>query len=442
MLPNPNSTSNIISDSVHCDPLTQVTVSYGSRCHTDDTLNERKDMVAREREPCSLPYSFSSPPPPWVHTFSKSRANSSLRTQCAAVATVDVESPTVFHRRLRRARKKSRKIDNLLREIVVPLTQVKLSINEIDSEIIVFDGGNESTPPIRPPDDIRWRSIPIRHLHIEDELRGNIGLSFQKIEGVSPFIRLPRQISLDIIAECGLSRIYEAMQECEKLRRVALSRSDRKRVFTDFGKEVTYACVGPQPSRNSKTVRNNPPFMSSLPQHHWRSLVWVMKRAERSFRAFADHSIISHLHHAKKLIPFKTFNTSTGDEVSTFSSDFFGGIAFGTNVFLRCHTDQDFTMSIFQVFLKGRCKYSLDDEVVAYFCFPTLGVVVPLRPGDYFMFNTLVPHCISSRCNLEDEIMCASVYLKTAIVGMNNNDLPLTSKQSLIADRLHSSKTK
>jgi hypothetical protein len=45
----------------------------------------------------------------------------------------------------------------------VPLTQVKLSINEIDSEIIVFDGGNESTPPIRPPDDIRWRSIPIRH---------------------------------------------------------------------------------------------------------------------------------------------------------------------------------------------------------------------------------------------------------------------------------------
>ena len=61
MLPNPNSTSNIISDSVHCDPLTQVTVSYGSRCHTDDTLKERKDTVARE--PCSLPFSFSSPPP-------------------------------------------------------------------------------------------------------------------------------------------------------------------------------------------------------------------------------------------------------------------------------------------------------------------------------------------------------------------------------------------
>ncbi len=42
MLPNPNSTSNIISDSVHYDPLTQFTVSYGSRYHTDDTLKERK----------------------------------------------------------------------------------------------------------------------------------------------------------------------------------------------------------------------------------------------------------------------------------------------------------------------------------------------------------------------------------------------------------------
>ena len=168
-----------------------------------------------------------------------------------------------------------------------------------------------------------------------------------------------------------------------------------------------------------------------------------MKCVKRSFHAVTDHSTISHLHHIKKLIPFKTFSPSTGDDLSKFSADFFGGIVFGTNVFLHCHTDEDFMMSTSQVFLKERCKYSLEDKVVAYFCFPTLGVAIPPHPGDYFMFNAHVPHCISSRCNLEDEIMCAaSVYLKTVIVGMNNNDLPLTSNQSLIADRLHSSKTK
>jgi hypothetical protein len=301
---------------------------------------------------------------------------------------------------------------------------------------------NESTPPIRPPDGIRWHSIPVRHLYIEDELRGYIGLSFPKVNGVLPFIRLPWVLSLDIVAKCEFSRINEALEECKKLRRIALSCSDQKCVFTDYGKQVTYACVGPQPSRNSKTGHNNPPFMSSLPQHHWRSLVWVMKCADRSFCTFTDHSPISHLHQAKKLIPFKTFSPSTGDNLSTFSADFSVGIAFGTNVFLCCHTDEDFTMSISQVVLKGRCKYSLEDKVVAYFCFPTLGVAIPLWPGNNLMFNALVPHCISSRSKLEDEIMCASVYLKTAIVGMNNNDIPLTSNQSLLADRLHSSKTK
>ena len=268
---------------------------------------------------------------------------------------------------------------------------------------------------------------------------GQFGLSFPKIEGTSPFILLPRKVSLDIISVCGLFTIYDSLHECEQLRRVSLSRSDQKRVFTDYGKRVTYACVGPQPSRNSNTVQDNPPFMDCLPQRHWRSLVWMMKRAEMSFREFADHAVISHNYHAKKLVPFKTFQC-TGDLSSTFSSEFFGGIAFGTNVFLHCHTDADFTMSISQVFLKGKDVYNLQDDVISYFCFPTLGVAVPLRPGDYFMFNALIPHCISSRCRLEDDVMCASVYLKTAIVGMNNNNLQLTPKQAMTIKQLNSSK--
>jgi hypothetical protein len=99
-------------------------------------------------------------------------------------------------------------------------------------------------------------------------------------------------------------------------------------------------------------------------------------------------------------------------------------------------------MSISQVFLKGKDVYHLDDDIILYFCFPTLGVAVPLRPGNYFMFNALIPHCISSRCKLEDDVMCVSFYLKTAIVGMNDNNLSLTPKQSAIIHQLHSSKKK
>ena len=57
-------------------------------------------------------------------------------------------------------------------------------------------------------------------------------------------------------------------------------------------------------------------------------------------------------------------------------------------------------MSISQVFLKGQRESNINNDVIAYFCFPTLGVAVPLRPGDNFMFNALIPHCISSRCNM------------------------------------------
>ena len=318
----------------------------------------------------------------------------------------------------------------------MPHNQFKLTHNEIDAEIIVVDGGNSTSPPIKPPDDVLWRSISVNQLHVEDDIHPNIGLTYPKVIGIHPFIRMPRQMSLEIIAEVGLQKITNSLQKCENLRRTALCHGDAKRVFTDYGKPLTYACVGPQPSRNSKTVSTQPPFMNSLPNTDWRSLVWMMTRAEMSFRAIAEHSVLSHLDLAKRVVPFKTFTSSTEDLPSNFHARYFGGIAFGTNVFLRCHTDADFTFSIIQVFLKGKSQYLPEDDVVAYFCFPTLGVAIPLRPGDYLLFNARIPHCRSSRCKYEDEILCTSMYLKTAIVGMNNSDLPLTQKQATIVDQM------
>jgi hypothetical protein len=92
-------------------------------------------------------------------------------------------------------------------------------------------------------------------------------------------------------------------------------------------------------------------------------------------------------------------------------------------------------MSIAQVHLKGKDKYEFHDDVVVYFCFPTLGVAVPLRPGDFLLFNTLIPHCILSLCKQTDNIYCASMYLKSAIVGMNNNLMPLTTYQAILSKR-------
>jgi hypothetical protein len=123
-----------------------------------------------------------------------------------------------------------------------------------------------------------------------------------------------------------------------------------------------FTCVGNQVLRNSPKALNHPPFQDKLKRHHWEALMWMMRRAELCFKMIADHQVVSHIHHARMVVSFKMMS----------GSKYYGGTAYGCNVFLRCHTNADFTMSIVQVFLKGRNKYEIDDEVVVYFCFPTL----------------------------------------------------------------------
>lgn len=416
-----------ISDRVHYPPSIHTRVLKGSSCHADTVLANHRSNPQPLSSNDVRTFSKS-----WFHVYSQKKTNCSRRTMCAAAAHLpDLVSGPVCHRRSRRAKKKLRKQQHQLLEICPPVDQIIFSMDDINSNIIVFDGGNSSCPIITPPKRVTWRRHHVSDLHIKDDLRGDIGLTYRRIDGCLPFIRLPRNTSLAIISACGLVKVYNALQACENLRS-PLCRSNKKRVFTDFGKPPCYACVGPQVSRNSLKVHDHPSFMDKLPMHHWESLLWLMRRAEEAFKTIADHQVISHIHFAKNAVPFKTF---VMNRENSNSAKFFGGIAFGTNVFLRCHTDQDFTMSMSQVFVKGKPHYHLDDDVIVYFCFPTLGVAVPLRPGDYLLFNPLIPHCISSRCKQEDEIMCVSMYLKTAIVGLNDNLLPLTPLQERLADR-------
>ena len=77
-------------------------------------------------------------------------------------------------------------------------------------------------------------------------------------------------------------------------------------------------------------------------------------------------------------------------------------------------------------------QYKLIDGIIAYFCFPRLGVAVPLRPGDILVFNPTEPHATSSRCNSENKVYCLSMYLKTAVVGLHDNTIPLTSTEDIV----------
>ena len=148
-----------------------------------------------------------------------------------------------------------------------------MTLKEVDNEVIVFDGGCVDNPPILPPDGVFWQSIPPSKLHIFDDINPDIGLTLARSDNALPFFRLPSAISLKIIGASGLNKIYSALEACERLRKTSLVRSDKKRIFGDYGHPVRYTCAVVQVARRSKEVFDNAPYMDKLPKHHLKSLM-------------------------------------------------------------------------------------------------------------------------------------------------------------------------
>ncbi len=96
----------------------------------------------------------------------------------------------------------------------------------------------------------------------------------------------------------SLMEILGALEECEKLKKTSVMRSDNKRIVTDYGMSVMYTCAGVQASRNSPEVLNCNPFMEQLPQCHWTVLMKLMRHAEYCYESYADNEAISHMFHA------------------------------------------------------------------------------------------------------------------------------------------------
>jgi len=86
---------------------------------------------------------------------------------------------------------------------------------------------------------------------------------------------------------------------------------------------------------------------------------------------------------------------------------------------MEMHTDQDFFVGIASVLgEKGFRKHDAGGaDILQYFCFPDEGIAVGLRNGDLLLFNSTIRHCISSRATKEENVLCTSMYLKTALVG-------------------------
>ena len=268
-------------------------------------------------------------------------------------------------------------------------------------------------------------------MSIFDSIQPNVGVAVREHPSQSlSIIRLPRNESLRIMPKSGMMNIFMALVACEELSKVSIERGKARRIFGDGISSDTpmYSSVGVQVSRLGGVLERSPRY-ASLPDCHWKTIINMTRRAESALESFADTNVLRQLSAAKETVNFMTFSAPNSHE----RVKYFGALAFGRNVFLRCHTDDDFTLSVTQIYLRGRDVYAPTDEPVAFFCFPTRRVAIPMRPGDFLIFDATIPHSVSSRCHRSDDIMCVSFYLKSMVVGLNDNSIALSSDQKKLS---------
>ncbi len=139
----------------------------------------------------------------------------------------------------------------LLTEVTVPvyIKENLLTIENVANNVLVFDGGDCNSLPIQPPDGFNWTRISVlqdKRVIAIDETNLHRGLTIGPIQNCHTFICMPRYQTLRILGNCGMTQIMNALLACETLRKKSLLRSNGKKIFGDYGKEIMYTCAGMQ----------------------------------------------------------------------------------------------------------------------------------------------------------------------------------------------------
>jgi hypothetical protein len=160
----------------------------------------------------------------------------------------------------------------------------------------------------------------------------------------------------------------------------------------------------------------------------------LMKRCQNVANGYYQSNEVRGIQFAKSLIGWCELEGGTAQSI-------YGSLASALNQYLNLHTDDDFFYSLITTasahgLKEGIDRYSMDAEVCNYFTFAEQGVAVALRPGDILIFNPRYQHCLSSRTSIYEkkDVFSLSLYLKTAIVGKNDNNLPLTDTEKQLLD--------
>jgi hypothetical protein len=345
------------------------------------------------------------------HVYKSKKGNSSLRVQAAHKATMD-GAPSSNTSGMKRKRKKAKKLQAL--QQVLPSSKQSMNKTFLTSLPVFFSGTSARTIANAPLNSRIFSTMA--DLKVIDTLNG----AQMKLENDTVFVLIPRR---DAIAKTthanstlrSLFALEQAKQSAEKRGKV------RVPVAEDNGK---YTTVGLKPNRGQTGVRESWP--KDFDAENKSQIMKLMKGCEEVAKGYIS---------SDELRGFKNSRNS-GKWSQLGTQQIWGSLACGRNYYLNSHTDENFFYSLTTLVSKHGLRaeldrYDLNAEVCSYFVFAEQGIAVALRPGDMLLFNPMYQHCLSSRSSLymNKDIFSLSLYLKTAVVGKNDNSLPLTKNE-------------
>lgn len=244
-----------------------------------------------------------------------------------------------------------------------------------------------------------------------------LGARLESEGGDTVFTLIPRQYAIE-----KLTHVHETLRSLYALdgsqTKAEVRGKTRVTVAEDDGKYIT---VGLKPNRGRKGISESwPKKLSNVDQ---KKICNLMSTCQDVAKGYVPANELRGLQFAKMMAQWPNLKGVSSQQI-------WGSLACGKNYFLNTHLDEDFFYSLTTIasawgLRQDIDRYSMEAEVCNYFTFAEEGIAVALRPGDMLLFNPLYQHCLSSRTsNYEDkDVFCLSLYLKTAVVGGNDNSV-------------------
>lgn len=342
-------------------------------------------------------------------------------------------------RRKRIFRKKQKK-DRRLDKLQTSVTKTYLSVDDVAKNHYYFFNydddpmleliKNSSMDNKKP---IKLVRVNHEDLNIVDTYSG--AKLIEKVTNIPIFILVPRNDSIKAKANACLdAKTLNNVLVNHKVN--TIRGTDRKAVATHYGTFGTHA--------NRNSGGNHVKIVKDKNLNDELHLKKMLNRIVHYAKQFLPFGMLSILKNAKSMTGDKNTYASI-PKLHLQYSTIWSSMASTFNYMCPAHTDEDSFLSALLVTHVPQEKennrymnYETIAEVAVYFCYPTLGIAIALRPGDILFFNPLHYHCCSQREShyKNDKLYLTSFYLKNKQMNGNDNNVEVNETIEFEVDLL------